>query len=72
VTTQNLEVVSTDTERGLILVRGAVPGSKGSWIMVRDAVKAPLPKEAPLPAAIRASNNNAEKAAATAAGEGAE
>ena len=39
VTTQNLEVVSTDEDRGLILVKGAVPGSKGSWIVVRDAVK---------------------------------
>jgi large subunit ribosomal protein L3 len=39
VTTQNLEVVSTDADRGLILVKGAVPGSKGSWIIVRDAIK---------------------------------
>jgi large subunit ribosomal protein L3 len=39
VTTQNLEVVSTDEDRGLILVKGAVPGSKGAWIVVRDAVK---------------------------------
>ena len=39
VTTQNLEIVSTDDDRGLILVKGAVPGSKGSWIVVRDAVK---------------------------------
>jgi large subunit ribosomal protein L3 len=39
VTTQNLEVVSTDEDRGLILVEGAVPGSKGAWIVVRDAVK---------------------------------
>ncbi|PXA90044.1 50S ribosomal protein L3 [Nostoc sp. 3335mG] len=39
VTTQNLEVVSTDEYRGLILVKGAVPGSKGAWIIVRDAVK---------------------------------
>ncbi|MBB4351701.1 50S ribosomal protein L3 [Aliirhizobium cellulosilyticum] len=39
VTTQNLEVVSTDEGRGLILVKGAVPGSKGAWIVVRDAVK---------------------------------
>ncbi len=54
VTTQNLEVVSTDADRGLILLRGAVPGSKGSWIYVRDAVKAPLPENAPKPAAIRA------------------
>src|SRR5690606_248919 len=72
VTTQNLEVVSTDTERGLILVRGAVPGSKGSWIMVRDAVKAPLPKEAPLPAAIRPAGGDSAKAQEPAASEGAE
>ncbi|WFU10250.1 50S ribosomal protein L3 [Rhizobium sp. CB3090] len=39
VTTQNLEVVLTDEDRGLILVKGAVPGSKGAWIIVRDAVK---------------------------------
>ncbi|TNM65120.1 50S ribosomal protein L3 [Aliirhizobium smilacinae] len=39
ITTQNLEVVSTDEGRGLILVKGAVPGSKGAWIVVRDAVK---------------------------------
>jgi large subunit ribosomal protein L3 len=39
ITTQNLEVVSLDDDRGLILVKGAVPGSKGSWIIVRDAVK---------------------------------
>jgi large subunit ribosomal protein L3 len=54
VTTQNLEVVSTDLDRGLILIRGAVPGSKGAWIYVRDAVKAALPDNAPKPAAIRA------------------
>jgi len=39
VTTQNIVVVSTDVERGLIMVRGSVPGAKGAWIMVRDAVK---------------------------------
>jgi large subunit ribosomal protein L3 len=39
VTTQNLEIVSTDVDRGLIMIKGAVPGSKGGWIMVRDAVK---------------------------------
>jgi len=53
VTTQNVEVVSTDADRGLILIRGAVPGSKGAWIMVRDAVKNPLPESAPKPAGIR-------------------
>jgi large subunit ribosomal protein L3 len=54
VTTQNVEIVSTDAERGLILIRGAVPGAKGAWIMVRDAVKSALPESAPKPAAIRA------------------
>jgi len=53
VTTQNLQVVRTDPDQGLILVRGAVPGSKGGWIMVRDAVKKALPEDAPLPAAFR-------------------
>src|SRR6266576_1569816 len=43
ITTLNLRVVQTDVERGLILVEGAVPGSKGGWIAVRDAVKKPLP-----------------------------
>ena len=51
VTTQNLTVVSTDTERGLILVRGAVPGSKGAWIYIADAVKKARPDNAPYPAA---------------------
>lgn len=54
VTTQNLEVVSTDEERGLILVKGAVPGSKGAWILVRDAVKSGAPENAPRPAGVRA------------------
>jgi large subunit ribosomal protein L3 len=49
ITTLNLRVVQTDVERGLILVEGAVPGSKGGWIRVRDAVKKPLPKDAPKP-----------------------
>jgi large subunit ribosomal protein L3 len=53
VTTQNVEVVSTDADRGLILIRGAVPGTKGAWILVRDAVKAALPDNAPKPAAVR-------------------
>ena len=51
VTTQNVEVVSTDADRGLILIRGAVPGSKGAWILVRDAAKVALPANAPKPAA---------------------
>lgn len=74
VTTQNLEIVSTDAERGLILVRGAVPGAKGAWIVVRDAVKHPLPDNAPKPAAIRAAAAKKEAPAAEEAqvSEGAE
>jgi len=53
VTTLNLKVVQTDVTRGLILVEGAVPGAKGGWITVRDAVKKALPKEAPQPGAFR-------------------
>lgn len=53
VTTLNLRVVQTDVERGLILVEGAVPGAKGGWITVRDAVKKALPKDAPKPGKFR-------------------
>jgi large subunit ribosomal protein L3 len=53
VTTQNLEVVHTDAERGLILIKGSVPGAKGGWVMVRDAVKRAAPEGVPLPGAIR-------------------
>ncbi len=54
VTTQNLEVVRVDVERGLIMVRGAVPGPKGGWIEVRDAVKGVGEVELPVPGAFRA------------------
>ncbi|ACA14924.1 ribosomal protein L3 [Methylobacterium sp. 4-46] len=53
VTTQNLRVVRTDPERGLILVEGAVPGVAGGWIQIRDAVKRKLPAEAPMPGKFR-------------------
>ena len=53
VTTQNLQIVRVDAERGLLFVRGAVPGAEGSWVEVRDAAKAALPKEAPKPAGLR-------------------
>ena len=69
VTTQNLEVVSTDVDRGLILIKGAVPGSKGAWILVRDAIKSPIPEAAPRPAALRSASNGAT---AEATNEGAE
>ena len=52
VTTQNLTVVKTDVMRGLIMVKGAVPGSKGGWVLLRDAAKRPLPEGVPMPAAI--------------------
>ena len=51
-TQQNLEVVRTDAERGLIFVKGSVPGSKNGWLLVRDAVKLPLPEGVPFPGAI--------------------
>ena len=53
VTTQNLRVVKTDPERGLIMIRGAVPGAKGGWVLLRDAVKRALPETAPKPGAFR-------------------
>ena len=52
-TQQNLEVVSTDAARGLIFVKGSVPGSKGGWLLVKDAVKVPAHADAPYPAALR-------------------
>jgi large subunit ribosomal protein L3 len=59
VTTQNLEVVGTDVERGLVLIKGAVPGSKGGWVLVRDAVKRPVPAEVPRPGAFRKNSSEA-------------
>jgi large subunit ribosomal protein L3 len=53
VTTQNLVVVKTDVERGLLMIRGAIPGSKGGWVLVRDAVKKSLPADVPKPGKFR-------------------
>jgi large subunit ribosomal protein L3 len=53
VTTQNIVVVKTDADRGLILVKGSVPGVKGAWVSVRDAVKRKLPEGAPKPGAFK-------------------
>lgn len=53
-TTQNLQVVRTDADRGLIMIKGAVPGSAGGWVTIKDAVKKAAPAGLPLPAAIRA------------------
>ncbi len=52
VTTQNLRIAAVDVERGLLMVRGAVPGAKGGWVLVSDAHKAKRPEAAPYPAAI--------------------
>ena len=56
-TQQNLEVVRTDVARGLIFVKGSVPGAKNGWLMVRDAVKHPVPSEAPFPGALKSDND---------------
>ncbi len=55
ITTQNLEIVRTDVERGLILIKGAVPGSKGAWIYVKDAIKKARPDNVPMPAGLKVS-----------------
>ena len=64
VTTLNLKVVSTDVERGLIFLAGAVPGPKGGWITVRDAIKKAPPKEAPTPGKFRLPDAEGTPAAA--------
>ena len=66
-TQQNLEVVSTDIERGLIFVKGSVPGSKGGWLIVKDAVKVPGHKDAPYPASLKSVANNNQAPAETVA-----
>ncbi|MDH5528681.1 MAG: 50S ribosomal protein L3 [Paracoccaceae bacterium] len=73
VTTQNLQVVRTDSDRGLIMIKGSVPGSKGGWVTIKDAVKKPFPDSAILPAGLKslgeAAKKAAEEAAAAAAAE---
>ncbi|MBL4769376.1 MAG: 50S ribosomal protein L3 [Rhodobacteraceae bacterium] len=59
VTTQNLEVVKTDADRGLIMIKGAVPGSKGGWVTVKDAVKKKLPEGVPFPAGLKSAATEA-------------
>src|SRR5213596_927090 len=71
ITTLNLRVVQTDVERGLIMIEGAVPGSKGGWITVRDAVKKVAPKDAPKPGKFRLADGGEQAAPAPAEQEGA-
>ncbi|QFS83933.1 50S ribosomal protein L3 [Roseivivax sp. THAF40] len=67
VTTQNLQVVKTDADRGLIMVKGAVPGAKGGWVTVKDAVKKPTPENIILPAALKSAADEAKRLAEEAA-----
>jgi large subunit ribosomal protein L3 len=53
VTTQNLTVFRVDTDRGLILIKGAVPGHEGTWVKIRDAVKKARPADAPFPGGVK-------------------
>jgi large subunit ribosomal protein L3 len=76
VTTQSLEVVVADAERGLLMIKGAVPGSKGGWVLIKDATKRKAPDGLPFPAALRGAGNGedaegAAEAAPEAPGEGA-
>ena len=69
VTTQSLTVVSTDPARGLIIVKGAIPGAEGGWVLVRDAVKKKLPEGVPFPAGIKLAQSAAAPAAESTAEE---
>ena len=63
-TQQNLEIVGTDVERGLIFVKGSVPGSKGGWLLVKDSVKIARHADAPFPAGLKSVANNNDSAPA--------
>ena len=71
VTTQNLQVVKTDAERGIIMIKGAVPGAKGGWVTVKDAMKKPTPENIILPAALRSAAEEAKRLAEEAAAQAA-
>ncbi len=71
VTTQNLQVVRTDADRGLIMVKGSVPGSKGGWVTIKDAVKKATPENVIYPAALKSAADEARRLAEAAAAEAA-
>ncbi|WP_073067302.1 50S ribosomal protein L3 [Paracoccus solventivorans] len=71
VTTQNLQVVRTDADRGLIMVKGSVPGSKGGWVTIKDAVKKPVAESTIFPAALRSAEREAKRLAEEAAAQAA-
>jgi large subunit ribosomal protein L3 len=60
ITTQNLEILTTDVARGLIMVRGAVPGAKGGFVRITDATKKAPPQGVPMPAATRGGDTPAD------------
>ena len=60
VTTQNLEIIKTDSENGFIFVKGSVPGSKGGWVILNDAKKIALREDLPLPAGVKGHDVNEE------------
>lgn len=62
VTTQNLKIVKTDNDRGLLMIRGAVPGAKGGWVTIRDAIKHEIPGDAPKPGSFKAAAGDAKPA----------
>jgi large subunit ribosomal protein L3 len=64
ITTQNLEVVAIDPEDNLILIKGCVPGFKGAWLEIRDAVKVGAQKDLPFPAGLRTTNTPQAETAA--------
>jgi large subunit ribosomal protein L3 len=67
-TQQNLEIVRTDPIRGLLFVKGSVPGHKGSWLTVSDAIKLPRNDTAPYPAGILSKDQPVDEAEIPAAG----
>ena len=69
VTVQNLKVVSVDTEDNLVLVHGAIPGSKNGWILLSDAIKKAVPEDAPFPAGLLSDVSVEDAPAAEAAPE---
>nr|WP_111299669.1 50S ribosomal protein L3 [Paracoccus saliphilus] len=71
VTTQNLQVVRTDADRGLIMVKGSVPGSKGGWVTIKDAVKKATPENVIYPAALKSAAEEAKRLADQAAAQAA-
>lgn len=69
ITVQNLEIIDVDSEDGLLIVNGSIPGSKGSYVYVTDAVKRARPAQAPYPAGVKASGKSEKKTEAVEASQ---